>query len=369
MFLKLPFYNPQIKIKDLIGSFFLKEPKEKLLSYLQNYFSSENILLLKSARQGIKFILESLNLNKDDEVILPSFICSVVPEAVIRAGAKPIFCDVEKNGFNLDIEKAKKLISSKTRAIILAYIFGIPSSIDKFVELAETNKIILIEDCAQAFGAKYKGKLLGTFGDFSVFSFGISKNIAGLGGGFLLSQDKENLQKIKEISSRIKGSNFSLKKYLEFFFIPLVFNKYLYWLFSDSVEKYAKTRRDEGGEKEFSLSPSSLEAKIAFLKLKRYEKNQKMRNENALLYQEELKDFFSFPLILAEGSPAYPYLSVLASQEIFNILKTQNIPVRRLDLGNEEKCFLLPLNYSSPEIKSIIQQIKKILIISKSHDK
>lgn len=363
MFLKLPFYNPKITIKDLISSFFLKSPQKELTSDLQNYFNSENILLLKSARQGIKFILEGLNLKEKDEVIVPSFICSVVPEAVIRAGARPVFCDVEKNGLNMDAELAEKLISPWTKAIIVAHIFGIPVQIEKFIKLAKDNNLILIEDCAQAFGAKYKGKALGTFGDFGVFSFGISKNFGGLGGGFLYSQNKENFQKVKKYVLKTEKSLFSFKKYFEFFLIPLVFNRYFYWLFNNFVEKYAKIRREEGNNKEFSSSISNLEAKIALQKLKHYDKNKQERNKNAFIYQQELKNLFSFPKIPDNSEPALTSFPVLASRGIFEILKTKNIPVRKLDFDREvqKNYFLLPLNYSSNKIKQIVNQIKKVL--------
>ena len=382
MFLKLPFYNPQITFKDVIGSFFLKNPKEKLENQLQNYFNSVNILLLKSGRQGIKFILESLNLTEKDEVIVPSFICSVVPHAVIKARATPVFCGPEKDGFNIDIETAKKLITSKTKVIIVPHLFGIPTKIDEWVKLCKKNNLFLIEDCAHSFGAKYKEKLLGTFGDFAIFSFGISKNFGGLGGGFLYCRDKENFQKIKKITSKTKRKNFSFKKYFEFCLIPLIFNRYFYWLFSNFIEKYARIKRDKESDKEFTSSLSNLEAKVAFLKLRRYEKNRKKRNRNTFIYQKELKDFFSFPIISTNSLPTYPYFPVLASQEVFNILSIQNIPVQRIGFGElnkdrqfesfkfnnpnekeiQKKYFLLPLNYPSKDIRLIAQQIKEILI-------
>ena len=361
MFFKLPFYNPKITIKDFIDSLFLSEPKEKLQKYLQDYFNSKNILLLKSARQGIELIFKSLNLVEGDEVILPSFICPVVPEAVIRAKGKPVFCGIEKNEFNMDAESARELISPRTKAIIAAHIFGIPAEIEEFVELTEKNNIFLIEDCAQSFGAKHKEKLLGTFGDFAAFSFGISKNIGGIGGGFLLCKDTDDFKKIEEINLKLANSKFSFKKYLEFLLILLFLNKYFYWILGGIIEKYAKMKRDNTSEEEFILSISSLEAKVAFLKLRKNENNQKIRNKNAVLYQEELKSLFSFIQIPRDNYPAFPYLPVLSSQETFNMLMAKNIPVRKLEFMNEAEYFLLPLNYFSRQVKLICAQIKKIL--------
>ncbi|MFH1841367.1 MAG: aminotransferase class V-fold PLP-dependent enzyme [Candidatus Nealsonbacteria bacterium] len=373
MFLKLPFYNPKTTIKDLVKSFFLKDVQKKLVSFLQNYFKKENIVLLKSARQGIKLALEFLKLEKGEEVITSSFICSVVPEAVVRAGGKPVFCDIEKNGFNMDIKSTRKLVSPRTRAIILSYVFGIPAPVDEFLSLCKEKNLILIEDCAQSFGAKYKNKLLGTFGEFSVFSFGISKNIGGLGGGFLISKKKQ--------TKTLKPAPFSFKKQLEFLLIPLVFNKYFYWIFSSFVEKYGDMRRVKGNDKEFVSSILKQEVKIAFLQLKRYKKNMQLRNKNTIIYQQDLKDVFSFIKVLEGGFPAYPYFPVFAPQKIFNILKSKNVPVRRIGFGeldkdakfgsfnflnfNEKKIqsnyFLLPLNHSSKEVRNICRKIKQIV--------
>lgn len=377
MLFKFPFYNLQIDFRDLLKFFFIRNPKQKLLSALKNYFSIDNIILTKSGRQGIKIILKSLNLDSNDEVIISSFICGVVPEAVIRAGAKPVFCDVEPNNFNLDIESVKKAINPKTKVIILSYTFGIPAKSDEFLKLCRENNLVLIEDCAQSFGAKYKNRFLGTWDDFSVFSFGISKNIGGLGGGFIHCQQKEDWEEIKQIVSQNK-KNFSVKKYFEFFLSPLIFNKYFYWLISSLIEKYAQLNRESPNQ--FLSSISNLETKVAWLKLKKYKKIIKKRQKNAILYYQRLKSFFSFPLVVSESKLVSPYLPILSSEEMFKSLKKKSLPVKRMEFGGLEKderfkhfkffndnekiirkkYFLLPLDISSKEIKSIIQKIQKI---------
>ncbi|MDD5072136.1 MAG: aminotransferase class V-fold PLP-dependent enzyme, partial [Patescibacteria group bacterium] len=135
---------------------FIKNPQKILTAELKKYLRLENILLLKSARQGIMAVIKNLNLAEGDEVIISSFICPVVPEAIIEAGAKPVFCDIGKEGFNMDADNVEKLITNKTRVIILSYVFGTIAPINKFVEICRKNNLVLIEDCAQCFGAKYK---------------------------------------------------------------------------------------------------------------------------------------------------------------------------------------------------------------------
>jgi dTDP-4-amino-4,6-dideoxygalactose transaminase len=362
--MRFPFYNQKIKIGDLFGCLFVNNAKQKLLSFLQEYFKNENIFLLKSGRQGIKIVLENLDLKERNEVIVPAFICPAVVEAVQRAGGQPIFSEVEKQGFNLDIENVRNLISSRTRAILLPHLFGITAKLDEFSELAKEHNIALIEDCAHALGARYKGKLVGTFADFSIFTFGFSKNVGGLGGGFILLKNKSDFENIKRNISQ--KSSFSIKQYLELFLTPFVFNKYLYFLFANLVEKYGKRRQRTENEREFSDSISDLEAKVALKKLGRYEVDQEKRNRVSLIYQRELKDLFSFPKVIPDTKPAYLSLPAFASNDIFLILKKDNLPVQQVEFGKPgekfpDNYFLLPLDYSLKDVEMICQLIKKKL--------
>ena len=101
-------------------------------------------------------------------------------------GAKPVIVDIEANSFNIDIGEVKKNINDSTKAIIVPHIFGFPAKIDEIISL----KIPIIEDCAQSIGGEYKGKLLGSFGAISIFSFYASKMICGGDGGMILTDNK-----------------------------------------------------------------------------------------------------------------------------------------------------------------------------------
>ena len=359
--IKLPFYHRILTIKDAVKSLFISRPKEKIVEYLKNYFDSKYVLLSKSGRQAIKLILESLDLKKGDEVILPSFICQVAEEAVLRAGGRPVFCPIEKGGFNLDFDSLEKLINPKTRVIILVHTFGVPAKVDKFLQLAREHNIVLIEDCAHALGAKYNDVLLGKFGDFAVFSFGFSKNVGGLGGGFILAKDGDNFQKLeKKFLETAKKKSFSFGEYLEVFLMPLVWNRYFYFFFEGLVGTYGKIRRERNSDKEFDSFISDLEARVALQKLKRYQSDLEKRNKNAILYQEELKDFFALAPISPKSEPAFPYFPVLEGEEKYRLLKKKDLPVERLDFMSQPDYFLLPLNYSPEEIRSIIKKIKEV---------
>ena len=131
------------------------------------------------------------------EVIMPSYTCSVVAHAVSLSGNTPRFVDIDLYDYNMNLGLAEALITPKTRAIIATHTFGYPQDLDrleKMVENAEQkfgHKIWLIQDCCHAFGARWKGRLIGTSGDVAIYAFNISKLITSIFGGMLTFQDQE----------------------------------------------------------------------------------------------------------------------------------------------------------------------------------
>lgn len=120
------------------------------------------------------------------EVIVPTFICTVVRHAVTMAGGTPRFVDINIEDFTLDLDDLKRKISNKTKAIILPHFFGrVARNMDNVIRIARHNNLVLIEDCAHSLGAEYKGKKIGIFGDFSIFS--LTKGMINFGGGVLVT--------------------------------------------------------------------------------------------------------------------------------------------------------------------------------------
>lgn len=366
--MKLPFYHVTIRWRDIWRSLSFEKPKEKLQTNLENYFNSKNIVLLASARQGIFYALQSLSLGPADEVMVPAFICSVVPEAVIRAGAKPVFCPRQQDGFAMDIAALEQLLSPKTRAVIATHTFGLPAHISELAAFCKKHQLVLIEDCVHSFGATYDKKLVGTFGDFAVFSFGVSKSFGGVGGGFMYCASQDNFQKIEKLHSLAKQYS-PIKKYFEVIAMKLVFNLYGYWLLGSLAQKYAGYNGEKKDDQEYESLISTLEATIALNKLERYQKDMETRNANAVVYQQKLSQFFYFVTIPQNVIPAYPFLPVFASNEVFHFLKKHDMPVMRMDFKGFEKkeydgYFLLPLNYSLQTIEQIADNIRQLLSLN-----
>src|SRR3989338_7783896 len=137
-------------------------------------------------------------LKKDDEVILPSFTFSSCANAVLLVGAKPVFCDIDINSYNIDPREIRKRISRKTRAIMVVHYAGFACDMDNIVSIARQFELAVIEDAAHALGAKYKGKHLGTIGKIGCFSFHGTKNTASGEAGAFVTDDPK-IVKISEI--------------------------------------------------------------------------------------------------------------------------------------------------------------------------
>ena len=143
--------------------------------------------------------LLSLDINKDDEVIVPSLSFIASANTIIFCNAKPIFCDVDSKTFNIDINKIEKLITSKTKAIMPVHLYGQPADMKPIQEIAEKHGPKIIGDAAQAHGAIYDGKKIGGFGDLECFSFYPTKNMTTGEGGIITTNNKEIFEKANSI--------------------------------------------------------------------------------------------------------------------------------------------------------------------------
>ncbi len=127
-------------------------------------------------------LLQAFGIGEGDEVIMQAFTCMVVTNAVRGAGASPVYGDIDLS-YNLTVQSIKKVVTKRTKAIIVQHTFSIPADIVSIAEFAQKNGIILIEDLAHGFGAEVNTRPLGSFGDGAVFSFGRDKAVSSIWGG------------------------------------------------------------------------------------------------------------------------------------------------------------------------------------------
>ncbi|MGB7958048.1 MAG: DegT/DnrJ/EryC1/StrS family aminotransferase [Minisyncoccia bacterium] len=145
--------------------------------------------------------LAALGVKPGDEVIVPPLTMTSTALAVLQNNSVPVFADVDPETFNIDVESIRKCITEKTRAVISVALYGLSPDYDKLIALCKEAKLFLIEDDAECFLGTYKGKLVGTFGDFSSFSFQASKHITCGEGGMLVTDNEEFANQARRFSS------------------------------------------------------------------------------------------------------------------------------------------------------------------------
>ena len=178
-----------IKDKSFIGGEEVKIFQENF----SKFNKSKYCLAVANGTDALEIALESLDLPKNSEVIVPNFTFLSPAEAVIRGGYKLVLADINLNDFTISVESLEKLISKKTSALIVVHLFGNPCNMLEIKKITDKHNIKLIEDCSQAHGAKFKEKKVGNFGDIGTFSFYPTKNLGAFGDSGALVTNKKNL--------------------------------------------------------------------------------------------------------------------------------------------------------------------------------
>lgn len=235
---------------------------------------------LDTGLSALELGMRALGIGPGDEVLTPvnSFIAS--SSAISFTGATPVLVDCEIDTYNIDIKEAEKKLTKKTRAIMPVHLYGQPADMDEIKKFAREYKLYIIEDACQAHGAYYKDHRAGSFGDFAAFSFYPGKNLGAWGdGGCLVTNNRAVYDKV----SKMRNYGQSKKYYHDFF---------------------AWNRRLD-----------TLQAAVLLVKLKHLDKWNKMRQDVAESYRQELS---SLPIILpmvAENRTHVYYQFVIRSKK------------------------------------------------------
>lgn len=202
------------------GHFILGPEVDKFERALADFTSAKHALGLSSGTDAILLALMALGLGPGDEVLCPTFTFFATAGCVARVGAKPVFVDVCPVCFNLNLRDAAKKITPRTKAILPVHLFGQSADMDGVLALAREHNLRVIEDAAQAMGATYRGRQVGTIGDFGTISFFPTKNLGALGdAGALFINDDALFEKAKILRTHgqepkyyhhVIGANFRL---------------------------------------------------------------------------------------------------------------------------------------------------------------
>lgn len=248
---------------------------KKCHQFFESRYGFKKCLLTTSCTDALEMAAILCNIEPGDEVIAPSYTFVSTVNAFVLRGAKIIFADSEINNPNINISDIEKLITPKTKAIVVVHYAGIACDMDAVSEIAKKHNIYLIEDAAQAIDSYYKGKPLGTFGHFAAFSFHETKNIISGEGGMLVVNDEAFVDRAEII--REKGTNRSK-------------------FFRGEVDKYGWV--DIGS----SFLPSEIIAAFLFAQLEHLEEIQQKRKQlwhkyYDLLHELEKSKKISLPVI------------------------------------------------------------------------
>jgi dTDP-4-amino-4,6-dideoxygalactose transaminase len=158
-----------------------------------------------SGTDALVLALMAAEIGPGDEVITTPFSFVATAGSIAQLGARAVFVDIESDTFNLDPKKLEKAINPSTRAIIPVHLFGLPADLDPILAIAKSNKLLVIEDAAQAIGSRYNSRFTGTIGDFGCFSFFPSKNLGAAGdGGLITTNNPDMAERLRMI--RVHGS-------------------------------------------------------------------------------------------------------------------------------------------------------------------
>jgi perosamine synthetase len=246
---------------------------------INDYIGTKYCKVFNSGGSALHALMKAYGLREGDEIIVPSFTFIATAYAPLYVNAKPIFADVEEETFGLDPEDVERKITSKTRAVIPIHYGGFPCNIKALKEICEENDILLIEDAAESFGAKYNGKSIGGFGDSSIFSFCQNKIFTTSEGGCVVTNTKEidkKLEFIRSYGREDKGNYF---------------------------ENPDSTDYLEPG---YNFRMSSLLAKLGISQLKKVDKMIDMRRKNAFYLNDNLKDIDQIIIPEAPDNKSFP---------------------------------------------------------------
>ena len=164
---------------------------------------SSHCIGLANGTDALLVALNALGVGEGDEVITTSLSWISTADTIVRSGAKPVFADIESEGFNLDVSSLEARISSRTKAVVVVHLYGHPADMDHVVRLCKKYNLRLIEDCAQAHFARYKGATVGTMGDVATFSFYPTKNLGAYGdAGAIITNNDEIAAKCRLFTSQ-----------------------------------------------------------------------------------------------------------------------------------------------------------------------
>lgn len=192
----------------LNSSFIMGNEVKTFEANIANYLNVKNAITVGNGTDALVIGLKALGIKENDEVITTGYTFFATAEAISAVGATPVFVDVDKDTYNIDVNLIEEKITTKTKAILFVDIFGNPAEIDSIIEIAKKHNLYTIEDACQAIGSEFDGKKIGSLADMTLFSFFPTKNLGCAGdGGLIVTNDDKVATICKAIRVHGSGEN------------------------------------------------------------------------------------------------------------------------------------------------------------------
>jgi perosamine synthetase len=263
-----------------------------------------------SGTTALHLALATLGIGEGDEVIVPTFTMIATANAVTYTGATPVLVDAEPDTWNIDTEKIEEKVTERTRAIIVVHTYGHPADMDKILSIAEKYHLYVVEDAAEAHGAEYKGKKIGSMGDIACFSFYANKIITTGEGGMLTTNDK----RLAEVARELRSHAFSKERH--------------FW------HQYVG----------YNYRMTNLQAAIGLAQVERFDELVQLRIGHARLYNSMLKGIkgITLPPETEDVKNVYWMYSILVEDELG--ISRDELRKRLAERGVETRTFFIPLH-------------------------
>jgi dTDP-4-amino-4,6-dideoxygalactose transaminase len=261
----------------------------KFEGLIKDYVDAKYALALNSATAGLHLSLIASHVGPGDEVITSPLTFAATANVIEHVGATPVFADIEIDSMNINPEEIEKKITKKTKAIIPVHMAGRPCDMDAIMRIAKKHKLVVIEDAAHALGAEYKGKRIGSIGDFTVFSFYVTKNLVTGEGGMITTDNKKSADLIKVYSLHGMSKD-AWKRYSD--------ARYKHYLIEKPGYKY---------------NMMDMQAALGIAQMKSFPENQKRRKVIWNKYNDAFKDL---PL----KTPVAPEKNTVHAYHLYTIL-------------------------------------------------
>jgi len=285
---------------------FIKEFEEKFAEFCD----TKHAVSCSSGTAALHLALSALGISEGDEVIIPNFTMIATANAVKYVGATPVFADSELDTWNVDPREIESKISPRTKAIIVVHTYGCPVDMDSICEIADNYNLYIVEDAAEAHGATYKGKKIGSLGDIAAFSFYGNKIITTGEGGMVTTNDTALAKKVASLRNHCFGEP-------RFIHHDLGFN-------------YRMT---------------NIQAAIGVAQLEKASELLEGRVVNAELYNERLKEVkgITLPPNCSYGKNVYWMYGILIDEKEFGMNKDQ-VMIGLKEYGVDTRSFFYPLH-------------------------